>query len=75
MHLENINNVHISQEGEFSKLLGMAIGLKLEVEDVDNILLTKLRRKSNIRSQGIMNGRRLVANQVLASTLWFFVIV
>jgi hypothetical protein len=63
--------------GELSKLLGTAYGLKLELLDVDNLLMNKIKKKITFYGSRHLSlaRRRLIVNKVLASMLWFSVMV
>lgn len=70
------------RNGELSKLLGIAFGLSLDVQDVhevdvDEFLISKIQKK--IMYEGSkhlsLTNERIIVNHVLALTLWFFVLV
>ena len=60
-----------------SKLLGTPFGLNLNVKDVDNFLYRKIARKLDYWSTMKLSlaGQAIICNQVLLSTLWFFITV
>lgn len=65
----------MSGGGDLSKLLGTPFGLNLNTLDVDQFLYQKISKKldywSNMRSPLV--GRAIICNNVLLSTLWFFI--
>lgn len=64
-------------EGELSKLLGTTCGLSLQVQDVNNFLIYKIRKKTMYWGSRHLSlaGRSPIVNHVLAFTLWYLVIV
>lgn len=62
-------------EGNLSKLLGSPFGLSISTADIDNFLVDKVRRKLTYWTSTKLSlaGRRLIVNQVLMSTLWYFI--
>ena len=60
-----------------SKLLGTPFGLNLSTQDVDSFLFNKISKKLDYWSTMRLSlaGRIVICNQVLLSTLWFFVTV
>jgi hypothetical protein len=64
-------------EGDLSKLLGTPFGLNLNTRDVDQFLYNKIAKKLDYWSKMKLSlaGRAVICNQVLLSTLWFFITV
>ena len=62
-------------KGRISKLLGSPFGLSITTADIDQFLLGKLRKKLTYWTSTKLSlaGRRLIVNQVLMSTLWYFI--
>jgi hypothetical protein len=60
-----------------SKLLGTSFGLNLDTKDVDQFLYGKITKKLDYWSimKLSLAGRAVIYNQVLLSTLWFFITV
>ena len=60
-----------------SKLLGTPFGLNLNIQDVDTFLYRKIAKKLDYWSTMKLSlaGRAIICNQVLLSTLWFFITV
>ena len=60
-----------------SKLLGTPFGLNLNTQDVDQFLYAKIAKKIDYSSTMKLSlaGRVVICNQVLLSTLWFFITV
>ena len=60
-----------------SKLLGTLFGLNLNTPDVDKFLYNKISKKLDYWStmKLSLGGRIVICNQVLLSTLWFFITV
>ena len=66
-----------AEEGDLSKLLGTPFGLNLDTKDIDQFLYNKIAKKFVYwRSMKLsLAGRIVICNQVLLSTLWFFITV
>ena len=66
-----------AEEGDLSKLLGTPFGLNLNTPDVDSFLYSKISKKLDYWSTMKLSlaGRIVICNQVLLSTLWFFIMV
>lgn len=66
-----------AEEGDLSKLLGTPFGLNLDTRDVDQFLYKKITKKLEYWSSMKLSlaGRIVICNQVLLSTLWFFITV
>ena len=66
-----------AEEGDLSKLLGTPFGLNLNTPDVDKFLYNKISKKLDYWStiKLSLGGRIVICNQVLLSTLWFFITV
>ena len=66
-----------AEEGDLSKLLGTPFGLNLNTPDVDKFLHNKISKKLDYWStmKLSLGGRIVICNQVLLSTLWFFITV
>ena len=62
-------------EGNISKLLGSPFGLSVSTADIDHFLMEKIRKKLTYWTSTKLSvaGRRLIVNQVLLSTLWYFI--
>ena len=62
-------------EGNISKLLGTPFGLSLSTIDVDQFLIDKIRNKLNYWTSTKLSlaAKRLIVNQVLMSTMWYFI--
>ena len=63
--------------GDLSKLLGTPFGLNLNTPNVDKFLYNKISKKLDYWStmKLSLGGRIVICNQVLLSTLWFFITV
>lgn len=61
-------------EGNISKLLGTPFGLSISTVDVDQFLIAKIRKKITYWTSTKLSlaARRLIVNQILMSTLWYF---
>ena len=70
-------NWHWANEVDLSKLLGTPFGLNLNIRDVDDFLYRKISKKLDYWSTMRLSlaGRVVICNQVILSTLWFFVTV
>lgn len=66
-----------AQIGELSKLLGTPFGLELDTKNVDDFLVEKITKKLKYWSTTRLSlaGRTLIVNQVLLSTLYYFLAV
>ena len=66
-----------AEEGNLSKLLGTPFGLILDIKDIDQFFYNKIAKK--LVYYGSMKlslaGKIVICNQVLLSTLWFFITV
>ena len=74
----NKYNWQWAEEGDLFKLLGIPFGLNLNTHDIDNFLYQKIaKKKLDYRSTMELSlaGRTVICNQVLLSTLWFFITV
>ena len=65
------------EEGDLSKLLGTPFGLNLDTKDVYQFLYSKISKKLDYWSivKLSLAGRAVICNQILISTLWFFITV
>ena len=65
------------EEGDLSKLLGTPFGLNLDTKDMYRFLYGKISRKLDYWSimKLSLAGRAVICNQILLSTLWFFITV
>ena len=65
------------EEGYLSKLLCTPFGLNLNTQDVDNFLYRKNSNKLDYWSTMKISlaGQVVICNQVLLSTLWFFIMI
>ena len=61
--------------GRVSKLLGTPFGLSIATNDLDEFLIDKIRKKLSYWTTTKLSlaARRLIVNQVLLSTLWYFI--
>ena len=68
---------HWAEEGDLSKLLGTHFGLEFNTPDIDQFLYNKISKKLDYWSckKLSLTGRIVICNQVLFSTLWFFITV
>ena len=66
-----------AEEGDLSKLLGTPFGFNLNTPDVDKFLYNKISKKLDYWStmKLSLGGRIVICNQMLLSTLWFFITV
>lgn len=66
-----------ANEGDLSKLLGTPFGLNLDTKDVDAFLTAKIEKKLSYwcSTRLSLPGRALIVNQVLLSTLYYFLAV
>ena len=66
-----------AEDGDLSKLLGTPFGLNLNTPDIDQFLYRKISKKLDYWStmKLALAGRVVICNQVLLSTLWFFITV
>ena len=66
-----------AEEGDLSKLLGTPFGLNLKIQDVGKFLYRKISKKLDYWSTMKLSlaGVAVICNQVLFSTLWFFITV
>lgn len=66
-----------AEDGDLSKKLGVPFGLNLNTKDVDQFLYNKIAKKLDYWSRIKLSlaGRIVICNQLLLSTLWFFITV
>ena len=66
------------EEGDLSKFLDTPFGQNLDTKDVDQLFIYgKITKKLDYWStmKLLLAGRAVICNQVLLSTLWFFITV
>ena len=66
-----------AEEGDLSKLLGTPFGLNFNTRNIDQFLYNKIKKKLEYWSgmKLTLVGTIVICNQVLLSTLWFFITV
>jgi hypothetical protein len=66
-----------AQEGELTKLLGSPFGLDISSQELDEFLIKRIEKKLTywISVHLSFSGRVTIINQVLLSSLWYFVSV
>jgi len=69
--------MEMGKRKDITKQLGIPFGLGLEVNDINAFLLNKVKKKLLFwcSTHLPLVGRTLIVNQILLSTLWYFICV
>jgi hypothetical protein len=69
--------MEMGKRKDITKQLGIPFGLRLEVNDINAFLLNKVKKKLSFWCSTHLSlvGRTLIVNQILLSTLWYFICV